>query len=70
MEKAYTMNLRNETIEILKRYGKTAKDVVCVIGRRNSVDKQNKEIVRNTWDWFYNHSDFDYNNGFGIIIFH
>lgn len=44
------MNLRNETIEILKRYGKTAKDVVCVIGRRNSVDKQNKEIVRNTWE--------------------
>ena len=51
------INFKEETLEVLKQYGKTIDDIKWI---GNSTGERTTDI-----QWFFNSIDFSYNDGFG-----
>lgn len=62
------INLLNETNEILKQYGYTLKDIVCIMQKKWIVDKNYKYALINdsNRDELVDLLNVDYDNGYGL----
>lgn len=59
------INLLQETIDKLKRWGKTPQDVLWVGGKSNVDSYDNNTYCRTTWDEFAKKANQLYDDGFG-----